>query len=271
MPRTKKTAENNSAIEENASVSSEGTLAEKETAETASEKKTTTEKTPAKRGRKKKLNPNKILKEADGEKQLIIDPSIDKSLYAKCAIDNEEVLTVLIDSLEGSQRRLRQFSASIIGEIAAVDSDILAGFIPNLCDALHRPEAQTRWCVLEALYELIPEYTKQCRSAIAGAELSLDDEESGLARLVAFKFLCRLCEFDSKSSKEVWPLIDEAIQCYHGDLEFGDMLTELQNLASGQTPKSIKKELAARMKFDAESSKGSLQKRAEAIIKACNE
>ena len=67
-------------------------------------------------------------------------------------------------------------------------------------------------------------------------------------------------------SVEVWPLIDEAIQCYHGDLEFGDMLVAVVEYSQGKLSDSVKAALAERMAFDAANSKGSLQRRAQQIL-----
>ena len=32
----------------------------------------------------------------------------------------------------------------------------------------------------------------------------------------------------------MWPLIDEGIQCYHGDLEFNEMLTAITDFSKGK-------------------------------------
>ncbi len=63
----------------------------------------------------------------------------------------------------------------------------------------------------------------------------------------------------------MWSLIDEGIQCYHGDLEFLDMLVGVIEFSAGKLAPSVKEELAARMKFDAENGKGQLKKRATQI------
>ena len=63
----------------------------------------------------------------------------------------------------------------------------------------------------------------------------------------------------------MWPLIDECIQCYHGDLEFQDMLIAVVDFSAGKLSSQVKEELAARMKFDAENGKGMLKKRASQI------
>ena len=68
-------------------------------------------------------------------------------------------------------------------------------------------------------------------------------------------------------SEKVWPLIDEGIQCYHGDVEFNEMLLALVDFSTGKLAPSVKKEFAARLKFDADNGKGNLGKRASQIEK----
>ncbi len=129
-------------------------------------------------------------------------------------------------------------------------------------DALYRPEAQTRWEVLDALTLLVPEHAKECGAAYEGAEAALFDEisaplrlsafrEAALfdeisapLRLSAFRFLVVWGATERRRSEKVWPIIDEAIQCYHGDLEYRDMLALLFSFAHGQISGSVAAELA---------------------------
>ena len=60
-------------------------------------------------------------------------------------------------------------------------------------------------------------------------------------------------------SREAWPILDEAIQCYHGDLEYRDMLGCLYEFARARSTRGREK-LALRLKFDAENGKGSYLK-----------
>ena len=85
-------------------------------------------------------------------------------------------------------------------------------------------------------------------------------------RLAALRFLCKIGATTENRSEKTWPLIDEAIQCYHGDLEFGDMLVAVVEYSQGKLSDSVKAALAERMAFDAANSKGSLQRRAQQIL-----
>ncbi len=182
------------------------------------------------------------------------------------AIQDESKIEKLFENLEGASRRMRQTSASVIAVISREKPQLLTDHISALVDALNRPEAQTRWECLDALTELVALDSRACDKAIVGAETALFDEESGPARLAAMRFLCRLGATTENRSEKVWPLIDEAIQCYHGDLEFQDMLIAVTWFSEGKLASGVKEALAERMSFDATSGKGVLKKRAALIV-----
>ncbi len=205
----------------------------------------------------------------DGSKHIVVDPLIDKSCYVEQALSDPSILNAIIDALCGEMRRARQFCATIVAQIAKDQPEAIEPYVSKLIDALHRPEAQTRWEILEALYSLTSVCPNKCKSAIDGAESSLWDEESEPARVAAFKFLCAIGATNPRISDKVWHNIDEAIQCYHGDLEFPDMLGELISFAHGSISKKVKKELADRMRFDATNGRGVLKNKATAIVEAC--
>ena len=104
--------------------------------------------------------------------------------------------------------------------------------------------------------------------AYDGAEASLFDDGSATVRLAAFVFLCRLGASSAERSDQVWPLIDEAIQCYHGDAEYRDMLAALLGLARGAASDATKAALAARVRFDAESGSGYIKSFSAEILQA---
>lgn len=182
------------------------------------------------------------------------------------AFENKNVRTELVDNLSGASRRERQMSASILAMVAKRDPSLLKDNINELIDALNRPEAQTRWESLDVITSLIDVEPRACEKAIPGAETALFDEDSGPVRLAAMRFFCHYGATTENRSEKVWSLIDEAIQCYHGDLEFADMLNAVIEFSAGKLAPSVKKELIDRMKFDAENSKGSLKRRAQQII-----
>lgn len=185
------------------------------------------------------------------------------------AMRRKKDLEKLVHELSGPSRRSRQTAAAVIAQCAKTDASRVAPHALALVDALERPEAQTRWECLEALTYVVEADTRACEKGIPGAEAALFDEDNGPVRLSAMRFLCKLGSTTENRSKKVWPLIDEAIQCYHGDLEFSEMLVAVIGFSEGKLSPAVKKALRARMKFDAENSRSGLQKRAKQIVKNC--
>ena len=185
------------------------------------------------------------------------------------AIANPAALNELIEALSGGSRRGRQQAAKVIAAVAAANSEILVPHAAALVDALECPEAQTRWECLDTLAQLVPLDGRTCEKAVPGAETALFDEDSGPLRLAAMRFLCRLGATTEKRSEKVWPLIDEGIQCWHGDLEFQDMLIAIIDFSQGKLAPEVKAALADRMRFDATNGRGMLKKRAIQIVENC--
>lgn len=195
------------------------------------------------------------------EKELTVEELYDGAMRRK------KDLAKLADNLSGPSRRSRQVSATALAMVAREDPKRAATVIEALVDALNRPEAQTRWECLDALTEVVSVDTRGAEKAIPGADAALFDEDNGPVRLAAMRFLCALGATTANRSEKVWPLIDEAIQCYHGDLEFQDMLIAVIGFSEGTLSPDVKKQLRARMTFDATNGKGVLKKRAELIVK----
>lgn len=201
------------------------------------------------------------------EKQIVFDPDSDDTQVAEEAINDPAILEALIESLGDASRRVRQFSASSIRQISQIKPDILVGRGAELADALYRPEAQTRWEILEALNRLAQISRDDALHAYEGAHDALYDEESGTVRLHAFYYFVNLGASDQGWSDKVWPLLDETIQCYHGDNEFPEMLQALCRFAQGDISLETRKALIDRLSFDAEQGKGYIKRQANVIIK----
>ena len=179
---------------------------------------------------------------------------------------DRDALAALIDDLSGRSRLKRQLAARVVHLLAEREPELLEPYISDLIDALYRPEAQTRWEILDACTLLVPEHAKEVGAAYDGAEDALFDDLSAALRLSAFRFLCAWGATERGRSKKVWPILDEAIQCYHGDLEYRDMLGCLFAFADGKIEGSVAGELAGRLQFDAENGKGSYLKARSAEI-----
>ena len=179
---------------------------------------------------------------------------------------DSSALDAFVEDLSSASRRKRQFAARVVALLAAQDAELLAPHIDALIDALYRPEAQTRWEVLDALTCLVPEHAKEVGAAFEGAEAALFDELSSTLRFSAFNLLVTWGASERGRSKKVWPILDEAIQCYHGDLEYRDMLACLHTFAEGKIAGEVAEELAGRLQFDAQSGKGAFIKSRSAEI-----
>ena len=174
----------------------------------------------------------------------------------------------LIEELSGASRRRRQEVAHQLALSAKAHPQIMLPHVDALVDALYRPEAQTRWEVLDALSAVADVDADAVAEAYDGAEASLFDDGSATVRLAAFVFLCRLGASSPERSDQVWQLLDEAIQCYHGDAEYRDMLVALLGLARGDASEATKQALAARVRFDAESGSGYIKTFSAEILQA---
>lgn len=187
---------------------------------------------------------------------------------AEEALNSKGMVDALVAALAGSSRRARQNAASVLAQVAKIDPEPLVAHIDEFIDALNRPEAQTRWESLDVLTVLVSLDSRSCDKALPGAETALFDEDNGLVRLAALRFLCRLGATTEKRSEKIWPLLDEAIQCYHGDYEYQDMLIALISFASGKLAPEVKEGLSERVSFDAQHGKGALQRRSQQIVDA---
>ena len=191
---------------------------------------------------------------------------------ANSANDQEARLAqmrILVEELAGSSRRRRQEVAHTIATVAHTDASMVTPFVGSLMDALERPEAQTRWEVLDALTALVDEHAEEVAPAFEAAETALFDEDSAPVRLAGFVFLCRFGATSEERSDQVWPLLDEAIQCYHGDPEYRDMLVALLAFVQGAASAATKAALAERLKFDAENGASYVKSFSVQIIQAC--
>lgn len=167
-----------------------------------------------------------------------------------------EVMAALVEALSGANRRRRQEASHTIALVAAEDVALVRPYVDELIDALYRPEAQTRWEVLAALSELALVDIDEVDEAFDGAEASLFDEDSAIVRLAAFRFLIRLGASSPERSDKVWGIVDEAIQCYHGDPEYRDMLVALSEFAKGNISETTRDALLTRIGFDAVNGRG---------------
>lgn len=200
------------------------------------------------------------------ERTLSFAAGDDKHVVGARALENEGVLAEVVEALSGDDRRLRQLAASAVHEVAVHDAERLKPFSEEMADALNRPESQTRWEVLGAFEKLVAVDARLVDKALDGAETALHDEESGTVRLAAFRMMTAYGATTAKRSERVWPLVSEAIRCYHGDAEFLSMLSGVYRMVCCNASDEVKSAAAEIMRFDAENAKGLLKKRAARIV-----
>lgn len=200
--------------------------------------------------------------------EMKLDTTEEREAFAQKAMNDEALLDELAEWVSGSSRAKRQKAASVIAIISNIDASVLFPYVDDISSGLTRPEAQTRWEVLHALDQMGKAGQRYPEEVIAAAEDALYDENNGIVREAAFRFFCGYGSASSENSEEVWPQIDEAIQCYHGNPEFADMLTQLLAFSEGNISLETSAALAQRMKFDSENASGTLRMRSEQILAA---
>lgn len=178
-------------------------------------------------------------------------------------------LAALMKELEGTSRRRRQEVAHRLALVAKADPSRLLPYLDQLVETLSRPEAQTRWEILSALSEMCDDHAAELEPAFEEAEASLFDDDSATVRLAAFIFMCRFGQTSKERSDRVWPLLDEAIQCYHGDAEYRDMLQALLTMVQTCASDETKAALAERVAFDAANGTGYIKIFSAQIAEAC--
>ena len=193
----------------------------------------------------------------------------DRQQLAQQAASNKRTLGKYVRLLSEGSRRERQQAASIVHIVATDAPQRVLEFADDIAEALNRPEAQTRWEALRALTPLVQEGYKPKKAAFEAICDAIYDENSGIVREAAFTFLCTYGASGKANAAKAWPHIDEAIQCYHGNDEFNDMLTSLVVFAQENKSKEVAGELAKRMTFDAQNAKGTLKMRSVQIVKIC--
>ena len=167
-----------------------------------------------------------------------------------------QVREACVERLGGTNRRERQEASHSLAQMAKNDPMLVLPAADALVDALSCPEALTRWECLEALSIIATVDAPSVESAFAGAEDSLFDELSASTRVAAFRFLSRMGAASKDRSEKVWPIMSEALQCYHGDPEYRDMLACLKEFATGDISDDVRAALIQRMEFDSKSGRG---------------
>ena len=171
-----------------------------------------------------------------------------------------------IAGLSDSSRKNRQDAALALSVCCKDNAQAILPYGDALVDALELSDVRTRWAVIEVLTALSAYDADLCAKALPGIEDALFDENNGPLHLASFRFLCSYGAQSPQASDKVWSLLDEAIQCFHGDQEFQDMLNLLVEFSLGNLSDETKKGFSERMLFDARNNRGLTQRRAQTIV-----
>lgn len=167
---------------------------------------------------------------------------------------NKKELAKAVDDLSSPSRRKRQEAAHAIAESMLEKPQNILSFTDDIFDALERPEAQTRWELLNSLTLIVEGNTRVLAPAVHFAEPSLFDEDSSTVRLASFRFITAVGSQTKALSKKVWPMLEESIQVYHGDPQYREMLMAIADFVAAPIDPDIKKAVVDRITFDAKNS-----------------
>ncbi len=176
--------------------------------------------------------------------------------------DPDGDLRPLIEALSMESRLRRQEAARRLSLFAEHRKDDLKAHVAELVDAMDRPEEQTRWQILDTLMVVGADDPELVAGAFEAAENALFEEgaRAAFSRLAAFRYFVMLGKSSPERSDEVWPLLDEAAQVYHGLPEYREMLVALADFAGGSISDASRRAVADRVRFDAQGKTGGFLK-----------
>ena len=178
-------------------------------------------------------------------------------------------LDVLVALMSEPARRTRQEAAHDIAMIARENPESLGGIVDQMIDALARPEAQTRWEILDAL-ALMANAGLDVSAAFDSADANLFDENSLRVCLSSFRYMSAYGATSEEASDQTWPPMSEALQCYHGDTIYRDMLMALLDFSRGTISDGVRSSMVELVTFDAENSSGYLKTLSADVLEVCS-
>ena len=184
---------------------------------------------------------------------------------------SDALIALSVEQLQGGVRRSRQEASQVLARIAKEDPASVADCADALVAALEVHEAQTRWQCLEALSEIARVSPESIVGGFDGAEEALFEEGSPSIRVATFRYFCCYSKISPEFSAKAWPIMAEALQCFHGDPEYRDMLICLRDVAGADLDQSVRANLNARMSFDAKNGRGLVKAYASDILSRMQE
>jgi hypothetical protein len=194
------------------------------------------------------------------------DAAEELSPEAQAALKTKKAMGELVTRLFSDSKPERAQAAKTVHEASVASPAALEPHVDAMVEALEHPEPQTRWELLGALEEVARSSPKLLDKAVVPATACLHDAGSSVVRVAAFRMLAQYGGSSKKRAEQVWPLLDEALRCYHGDSEYPGMLAGLVLLVDGRAPDEVKKEAAALVEPDASHPRAAISRRARQVF-----
>jgi hypothetical protein len=185
---------------------------------------------------------------------------------AQHAARNKRVMSKLVTRLSDDSKVTRAKTAKLVHDASCIDATRLEPHIDQLVGALEYHESQTRWETLGALEEIALVKPMWLDKAVVPATHCLHDEDSSVVRLAAFRVLAFYGASSKRRAEKVWPLLDEALRCYHGDSEYPGMLNALAVMVEGKAPDDVQEEAALLVEPDCSHPKAGIARGAKRVF-----
>lgn len=190
-------------------------------------------------------------------------PEIEEA--AAVAKESESALKELVEKLGSADRDDRQSSATALLIIAEQDPKMVIPHMAEIADGINRPEAKTRYLVLEIMETLLATDARVIEKYFDLVETCLYDEMSANVRGNAFAVLTAYGATTAKRSETVWPMLSDCLRCMRGDLEFINMVSSLIEMLEGKSSDLVRSSAGELFKYDLASSDVPLRKKAKYI------
>ncbi len=185
---------------------------------------------------------------------------------AQAALKSKKATGQLMARLSSDKKADRAAAAKTVHEVSCASPEAVQPHVDAMVAALEHSEPQTRWELLGALEEVACSSPKLLDKAVVPATACLHDTGSSVVRVAAFRMLAQYGGSSKRRAEQVWPLLDEALRCYHGDSEYPGMLAGLVLMVDGRAPDAVKQEAADLVEPDASHPRAAISRRARQVF-----
>ena len=185
---------------------------------------------------------------------------------AQAVLKSKKATNQLVSRLSSDKKSERTAAAKTVHEVSVASPESVQPHVDAMVAALDHAEPQTRWEILGALEEVARSSPKLLDKAVVPATACLHDTSSSVVRIAAFRMLAQYGGTSKRRAEQVWPLLDEALRCYHGDSEYPGMLAGLVLMVDGRAPAEVKQEAADLVEPDASHPRAAISRRARQVF-----